>query len=73
MQADDLGGSDFTVSSWAFGKVALLQIDHIEIAVTCEVVLATLKNIKAEIYVIQHKTYSRKQCMQFFRGSANQC
>ena len=29
--------------------------------VACEVVLAPLKNIKAEIYAIQHKAYYRKQ------------
>ena len=32
-----------------------------EIVVAGEVVLAALKNIKAEIYAIQHKAYSRKQ------------
>ena len=67
------GGNDFTVSKWAFGKGTLLQIDNMEILVACEVRLAALKNIKAEIYVIQHKAYSRKQCMRFFRESANQC
>ena len=54
------GGSDFKVSKWAFQKVTLLEIDYMEI-VACEVVLAALKNIKAEIYAIQHKAYSRKQ------------
>ena len=29
--------------------------------VACEVELAALKNIKAEIYAIQHKAYSKKQ------------
>ena len=53
------GGSDFTVSKWAFGKVTLLEIDHMKIVVACEVVLIALKNIKAEIYAIQHKAYSR--------------
>ena len=28
------GGSDFTVSKWAFGKVALLEIDHMKVVVT---------------------------------------
>ena len=32
------GDSDFTVSKWAFGKVTLLEIDHMEIVVACEVV-----------------------------------
>ena len=32
-----------------------------KIDVACEVVLAALKNIKAEIYAMQHKAYSRKQ------------
>ena len=32
-----------------------------EIVVAGEVVLAALKNIKAEIYAIQRKAYSRKQ------------
>ena len=32
-----------------------------KIVVACEVVLAALKNIKAEIYAIQHKAYSRMQ------------
>ena len=32
-----------------------------KIVVACEVVLIALKNIKAEIYAIQHKAYSRKQ------------
>ena len=32
-----------------------------EIVVAREVVLAALKNIKAEIYAIQNKAYSRKQ------------
>ena len=54
------GGSDFKVSKWAFQKVTLLEIDYMEI-VACEVVLAALKNIKAEIYAIQHKAYYRKQ------------
>ena len=55
------GGNDFTVSKWAFGKGTLLQIDNMEILVACEVRLAALKNIKAEIYAMQHKAYSRKQ------------
>ena len=54
------GGSDFTVSEGAFGKVTLVEIDHMEIVVACEAVLAALKDIKAEIYAIEHKAYSRK-------------
>ena len=55
------GGSDFTVSKWAFGKVTLLEIDHMEIFVTCEVVFSALRNIKVKINAIQHKVYPRKQ------------
>ena len=55
------GGSNFTVSKWAFGRKTLLETDHMKIVVACEVVLAALKNIKAEIYAIQHKAYYRKQ------------
>ena len=54
------GGSDFTVSKWALGRVTLLEIDHMERA-ACDVVLASLKNIRAKIYAIQHKAYSRKK------------
>ena len=49
------GGSDFTVGKWTFGKVTLVEIDHVEIVVPCELVLAAFKNIKAEIYAIEHK------------------
>ena len=54
------GGSDFTVSEGAFGKVTLVEIDHMEIVVACEAVSPALKDIKAEIYAIEHKAYSRK-------------
>ena len=37
------GGSDFTVSKGAFGKVTLFQIDHMERVVACEAVPAALK------------------------------
>ena len=68
------GGRDFTVSKWAFRKVAVLEIDHMEIAVACEVVLAALKNIKAEICAIQRKNYSSKQghvCSFSMKGRIN--
>ena len=51
--------SDFTVSKGTFGKVALLQIDHMKIVMPWEVVPATLKDFKVEIYSIEHKVYSR--------------
>ena len=37
------GGSDFTVSKGVFGKVTLLEIDHMERIVACEAVPAVLK------------------------------
>ena len=46
------GGSKFTVSKGAFRKVAPLKIDHMETVVACKTVLATLKDVKAEIYVM---------------------
>ena len=57
-----------------FRKVTVLEIDHMEIVVACEVVLAALKNIKAEICAIQHKNYSRKQryvCNFSMKGRIN--
>ena len=45
------GGSDLIVCKGAFGKVAPLEIDHIEIVVTCKT--GTLKDVKIEIYVMQ--------------------
>ena len=41
--------------------VTLLETDHMEIVVASEIALASLKNIKAEVYAIQHEAYSRKQ------------
>ena len=35
------------------GNVTLLKTDHMEIVVACKTVLATLKDVKAEVYVIQ--------------------
>ena len=43
----------FGVSKCAFGKVTPFKIDHMEIVVACKTVLTTLKDIKAEIYVMQ--------------------
>ena len=55
-----IGGSDFTISKGAFGKVTLLEIDNMGIVVACQAVSATLKDVKAEIYAIEHKVYSGK-------------
>ena len=47
------GGSDFIVDKGAFAKVTLLKIDHMEIAVACTAVSATLKDLKAETNAMQ--------------------
>ena len=53
------GGSDFTFSKDGSGKVTLLETYDMEIIVACQAVPVTLKDVKAEIYAIEHKTYSR--------------
>ena len=44
--------SNFTVSEGAFRKVTPLKSDHMETVEACKTVLATLKDVKAEIYVM---------------------
>ena len=48
------GGSGLIVCKGAFGKVAPLEIDHMEIVVTCKT--GTLKDVKIEMYVMQKVT-----------------
>ena len=46
------GSSNFAVSEGAFRKVRPLKIDHMETAVACKTVLASLKDVKSVIYVM---------------------
>ena len=46
------GNSNFTVREGAFRKVTPLENDHMKTVVACKTVLATLKDVKAEIYVM---------------------
>ena len=56
------GGSDFKVSKVAFGKVAPVKIDHMEIVVACKTMSAAFRGVKAEINVMQqvaeHQSFS---------------